>query len=441
MLSVGCAVGLGNVWRFPYVAGKNGGALFVLLYIFFMIIFGIPIMTMEFSLGRASQSSVAVYYSKLRPDRPYWKIGSYVAVIANYVLMMFYTTIAGWTLNYLVGMIKGDFVGASMEKINGSFDAMLSSPCQSVFWMILAVLIGFGICAMGLQNGVESITKVMMFSLFIIMGILMIRAVTLPNAINGLKFYLLPNIDGIKSNGLGNIVAQAMAQAFFSLSVGAGGMAIFGSYIDKNRSLMGEAVNIVMLDLAVAIISGVIVFCACSAFGVDVGAGPKLVFVTLPNIFNEMPAGQLWGILFFLSMTFAAMSTIIGVFENIVSFGIDLFGLSRNRSVFLNSILVVVLSIPCALSFNLWNNVGILGFGIFDIEDFIVSNNLLPLGALICVLFCASKSGWGYKNLIEESNQGKGVKFPNWLSAFVKYVIPIMIIYILLNGYFDILQK
>lgn len=442
MLSVGCAVGLGNVWRFPYVAGQNGGALFVLLYILFMVLLGIPIMTMEFSLGRASKTSIATYYKNLRNDRPAWRLGSYFAVAANYILMMFYTTIAGWTLNYLVQVNKGDLSGLTTDQVAVRFSEMINSPYQSVIWMMIVIIIGFGICVMGLQNGVEKITKYMMLSLFAILIILAIRAVTLPNAVEGIKFYLNPDFSQIRRNGISKVLGEAMAQAFFSLSVGAGGMAIFGSYIDKERTLVGEAINITLLDLLVAMLSGLIVFCACASFGVDVESGPSLVFVTMTNVFNSMAFGRIWGILFFISMCFAAMSTIIGVFENIVSFGLDLFGWSRKKSVAINMALVLILALPCALGFNVLKGIQPLGAGtnIFDLEDFIVSNNLLPLGALICVLFCTSKLGWGYDNFIEESNCGKGIKFPRRVRIYLSICIPVLIGLILVQGYINFMN-
>ncbi len=437
LLSAGCAIGLGNVWRFPYVVGENGGAAFVLIYLLFLMLLGIPIMVMEFSVGRASRQSVATSFKVLEPKGAKWHHFNKLAIAGNYMLMMFYTTVSGWVLNYLVSMAKGDFVNKSPEQIDVAFSRLLADPVQSVIWMVIATAIGFAVCILGLENGVEKITKVMMSTLFIVMIALAIKSVTLSGASEGLEFYLKPNFDLIKKNGVFNVVSEAMAQAFFTLSIGIGCMAIFGSYIDKGRSLTGEAINITILDTLVAVIAGLIIFPACSSFGVDVTSGPKLVFVTLPNIFNEMVGGRIWGILFFVFMFFAVMSTLIAVFENIIAFWMDLFKWSRKKSTIINSIVIIILSLPCALGFNLLSSIKPLGpnTNILDLEDFIVSNNILPIGCLIYVIFCTTRYGWGYDNFIEEANQGKGIKLPKNLKWYFKFVIPALILFIFVQGY------
>lgn len=440
LLAAGCAIGLGNVWRFPYVVGENGGAAFVLIYLLFLLLFGIPIMVMEFSVGRASQQSVATSFKVLEHGKAKWHHFGKVAMVGNYLLMMFYTTIGGWVLNYLVSIAKGDFEDVSPDQVNDMFSSMLADPFQSVVWMVIATVIGFAVCLFGLENGVEKITKIMMSTLLIIMIVLAVRSVMLEGASSGLEFYLKPDFGAMKENGIFNVVSEAMAQAFFTLSIGMGSMAIFGSYLEKERSLTGEALNITILDTLVALIAGLIIFPACSAFDVDVTSGPKLVFVTLPNIFNEMVAGRLWGTLFFVFMFFAVMSTMIAVFENIVAFGIDLFKWSRKKSVIINVIALIILALPCALGSNLLSFIQPLGSGttILDFEDFLVSNNILPIGCLIYVLFCTTEFGWGYENFIEEANQGKGIKFPRKLRLYFTFVIPILILFILIQGYIAI---
>ena len=440
LLAAGCAIGLGNVWRFPYVVGENGGAAFVILYLVFLILFGMPIMVMEFSTGRASRQSIANSFKVLEPEGTKWHHFGKAAMLGNYVLMMFYTTIGGWVLNYLISIAKGKFEGQSPEKIDTMFSQMLSDPYQSVIWMIMATIIGFAVCILGLENGVEKITKIMMSTLFIIMIELAIRSIMLDGASEGLKFYLMPNLSLIKERGILNVVFEAMAQAFFTLSIGMGGMTIFGSYTKKDRSLTGEVINITVLDTLVALISGLIIFPACSTFGVNVASGPKLVFVTLPNIFNRMFYGRLWGTLFFIFMFFAVMSTMIAVFENIVAFGMDLLKWSRKKSVIINAIVIIILSLPCALGSNLLSFVQPFGpgTGILDLEDFIVSNNILPIGCFVLVLFCTTRRGWGYDNFIEEANQGKGIKFPKKFKLYFKIVLPILILLILIQGYIAI---
>ncbi len=437
LISAGCAIGLGNVWRFPYITGQYGGAAFVLIYLLFLVILGLPIMAMEFSVGRASRKSAARSFHELEPTGTKWHLFSYFAVAGNYLLMMFYTVIAGWMIAYFVKMLRGEFVGQEPAAVEQIFGTMTSQPLTMIFWMIVAVAIGFGICGLGLQKGVEKITKWMMSSLFVIMLILVVRAVTLPGAAEGLKFYLMPDFGKMADAGIVNVVAAAMGQAFFTLSIGIGSMAIFGSYIDKNRSLMGESVSILTLDTSVALLSGLIIFPACFSFGVNPESGPNLVFITLPNIFNAMVGGRIWGILFFVFMSFAALSTVVAVFENIISFGMDLWGWSRRKAVLVNIVLITVLSVPCALGFNVWSGIAPLGAGsnIMDIEDFIVSNNLLPLGSLVYLFFCVTRYGWGWDNFMNEVNVGEGMKFPRWIRFYVTYILPLIVLFIFVQGY------
>lgn len=435
LISAGCAIGLGNVWRFPYITGKYGGAAFVLIYLVCLFVLGLPIMAMEFSVGRASRKSVASSFRELEPKGTKWHIYSYFAMAGNYILMMFYTTICGWMIAYFFRMAKGDFVGATTEQVSQIFQNLTASPTEMLFWLIISVIIGFGVCSLGLQNGVEKITKIMMSCLLGVMLILVVRAVTLTGAGEGLKFYLMPDFAKMKEAGISNVVMAAMGQAFFTLSIGIGSMAIFGSYIDKDRSLMGESASILVLDTSVALMSGLIIFPACFAFGVNPGEGPSLVFVTLPNIFNEMAGGRIWGTLFFVFMSFAALSTVIAVFENIISFAMDLWNWTRKKAVLVNIVAVTILSIPCVLGFNVWSDVSILGFGIMDFEDFMVSNNLLPLGSLVYLFFCVSKYGWGWDNFMAEVNQGKGMKFPKWIRIYVTYILPLIVLFIFVQGY------
>lgn len=443
LISAGCAIGLGNVWRFPYVVGQYGGALFVLIYLFFLIILGAPIMAMEFSVGRASQKSAVVAFKTLQPKIKAWSWIGKFQMLGNYVLMMFYTTVGGWMLSYFVKMIKGDFVGIDPQQVGNIFSNSLQDPWLQVFWMVVVVTLSFGVCSLGLQNGVEKITKFMMSSLLVIILILVIRAVTLPGAGEGLAFYLIPDFGVIKQYGILEIVFAAMGQAFFTLSLGIGAIAIFGSYIDKSRRLFGETISVCTLDTLVALLSGLIIFPACFAFGVNPGSGPGLVFITLPSIFNEMWLGQVWGSLFFVFMSFAALSTIIAVFENIISFGMDLFNWSRKKTVLINLVLILVLSLPCALGFNILSDIAPFGAGttIQDLEDFLVTYNFLPLGSLAYLIFCTSKYGWGFSNFIAEANMGKGIKFPKWAKVYLKYVLPCVIIFIFIQGYYSFFVK
>jgi NSS family neurotransmitter:Na+ symporter len=439
LISAGCAIGLGNVWRFPYITGAYGGGIFVIIYLVFLLIFGLPIMVMELSVGRASQKSVAKSFDVLEPKESKWHLFKWFAMAGNYLLMMFYTTISGWMLAYLFYMIRGDFTGASPSRVEEIFGGLTSDAGASVLWMVVICILGFLVCSLGLRRGVERITKVMMSCLLIIMIALAIRSLTLPNAREGLAFYLTPNLDNFVNNGIWTTVYAAMGQAFFTLSLGMGSMAIFGSYISKERSLLGESISITVLDTFVAITAGLIIFPACFSFGVNPGSGPGLVFLTLPNIFNSMPLGQLWGVFFYIFMVFAALSTVIAVFENIISFAIDLFGCSRKKSVLVNAILVIILSLPCALGFNLWSGFAPMGEGstILDLEDFIVSNNILPLGSLIYVLFCVSRYGWGWKNFIGEANSGAGAKLPQKTRFYLTWILPVLIFLVFIFGYIE----
>ena len=392
---------------------------------------------MEFAVGRASQKSAAASFRVLEPKGTKWHLFSYFTIAGNYLLMMFYTTVGGWMVRYFVTIAGGQFNGLDAVQVEGQFNGMLSAPLPMVFWTFLVILVCFGVCAMGLRNGVERITKLMMSLLFIILIVLCINSILLPGAAEGLRFYLVPDMEKVKETGISEIIFAAMGQAFFTLSIGIGSMAIFGSYIGKERSLTGEAVSIGILDTTVALLSGLIIFPACSTFGVDVTSGPKLIFITLPNIFNNMPGGQVWGSLFFIFMSFAALSTIIAVFENILAFAMDLWGWSRKKAVVVNIILVMVLSLPCILGFNLLSGFQPLGAGttIQDLEDFIVSNNLLPLGSLVYLMFCMKRSGWGWENFIQEANQGRGLKFPRIARKYLTFVLPVMILLIFIQGY------
>ena len=437
LISAGCAVGLGNVWRFPYITGKYGGAAFVLIYLVFLVILGLPIMVMEFSVGRASQKSAARSFHVLEPKGSKWHFMAILAIAGNYLLMMFYTTVGGWMLAYVIKMIRGEFTGLTPVEVGGVFNGMLGQPGSMNFWMIVTVIIGFLVCSLGLQKGVERVTKFMMASLFVILIILCIRSVTLPGAAEGVRFYLIPDFHKITEYGLFEVVFAAMGQAFFTLSLGIGATAIFGSYIAKEHTLTGESIRICTLDTIVALLAGLIIFPACFAFQVNPGEGPGLVFVTLPNIFNQMAGGRIFGTLFFIFMSFAALSTIIAVFENILSFSMDLFRWTRKKAVAVNFVAILLLSLPCVFGFNIWSAIAPLGAGstIQDLEDFIVSNNLLPLGSLGYLLFCTSRYGWGWKSFIKEADSGKGVKFPQWSRIYVSFILPAIVLFIFIMGY------
>ena len=443
LLSAGCAIGIGNVWRFPYVVGSNGGGIFVLFYIFFLAVLGVPIMSMEFAVGRASQKSTARSFNVLQKPGQKWHLQGYAGMIGNYVLMMFYTTVAGWMLIYIYYMSAGKFAGLDAEGVGNVFGGMLENPTLMIFGMILIVVLGFAVCSIGLQNGVEKITKVIMLLLLGIMVILAINSVTLEGAGEGLKFYLIPNFTVMKEIGLSKILLEAMNQAFFTLSLGIGAMAIFGSYLSKERTLMGEAINIAVLDTFVAIVAGLIIFPACFAYGVSPDSGPSLIFITLPNIFNAMPGGRIWGSMFFIFMLFAAFSTVLAVFENIMSSCMDLWGWSRNKAAIINTVAIILLSLPCILGFNVLSGFQPLGAGtnVLDLEDFIVSNLLLPIGALIYTLFCVSRGGWGWDSYKSEANTGRGIKVPQWMKGYSTWVLPLVIILIIVNGLYSTILK
>lgn len=449
LLSAGCAIGLGNVWRFPYITGKYGGAAFVLIYIVFLIILGLPVMITEFAVGRASRKSMSVAFKELEPAGTKWHWYGKFAVVGNYLLMMFYTVVAGWFLKYFFEMIGGKFVGMDSGKIAECFGATVGNPTSLIIWMLVVIIIGMTCCFLGLQKGVENVTKVMMCALFVIMIGLAIYVLFIPGASEGYKFYLKPDfkalVSGDGGGGLWETVYAAMGQAFFTLSLGIGSMEIFGSYIDKKHSLTGEAVRVIGLDTFVAICSGLIIFPACAAFGVEANSGAGLVFMSLPGVFNSMGAvaGRIFGALFFLFMSFAALSTVIAVFENIVAFPMDKLGWSRRKSTLINFVLMIILSTPAALGMNVWEKVKILGLSIDGFEDFIVSQNLLPLGSLIFLLFCTWKKGWGWDNFVAEADQGEGIKFPKFKAVqfYLKYIAPLIIIAVFIAGYIDIFGK
>ena len=441
LVSAGCAIGIGNVWKFPYMAGQLGGAAFIVIYLAFLVLMGWPIMVSEFAVGRGSQKSCATSFRVLEKKGTRWHHYGWFGMAGNYLLMMFYTMVAGWMMYYCYRCLTGEFSQGAMDTqvVVDKFNGMLASPGILTFWMVVAVLLSFGICAFGVQKGVERITKVMMIALLALIVVLAVNSVRLPGAIEGVKFYLIPDFQKMKEVGIGNVIFGAMSQAFFTLSLGIGAMAIFGSYLDKDRSLTGEAMNIGILDTFVALMAGMIIIPACFSFGVEPNAGPSLIFITLPQIFNQMAAGRVWGTLFFLFLSFAALSTVIAVFENIISFAMDLFGGSRKKAVAVNIVLIIALSMPAILGFNVLSGIEPLGAGsgIMDLEDFLVSNNLLPLGSLVYLMFCTRENGWGWDNFIQEANTGNGKKFPLFVRGYVTYVIPILIVVIYLKGYWD----
>ena len=439
LLSAGCAIGIGNVWRFPYVVGENGGGIFVLFYLLFLAIMGVPVLSMEFAVGRASKKSPVKAYQELEKPGSKWHLHGYVALLGNYLLMMFYTTVAGWMLYYFYGFLTGKFAGKSAEGVQAAFGEMLANPGVNIFWMALVVVLGILICSMGLQKGVERITKWMMMGLLSLMLVLALHGLFLENAAEGLKFYLLPDFSKLREVGIVKVIVAAMNQSFFTLSLGIGAMAIFGSYLKKDNTLLGEAVNVAVLDTFVAVTAGLIIFPACFSFGVNPDSGPSLIFITLPNVFLSMIGGRVWGSLFFLFMSFAAFSTVIAVFENIIACDMELFSISRKQSAWLNMALLIVLSLPCALGFNVLSGFAPLGAGstVLDLEDFIVSNLLLPLGSLVYLVFCTWKFGWGFEKYQAEANEGAGLKVPGFLRGYVTLVLPVMIILLFLQGIWD----
>lgn len=449
LVSAGCAIGLGNVWRFPYITGEYGGAAFVVLYLIFLVIFALPVLVMEFAAGRASQRSIARSYDELEPEGGKWHRFKWVGLAGNYLLMMFYTVVAGWMLAFMVKSAMGEFNGASTEHVASVFGQLLADPVQMTIYMLIIVAIGVITTRAGVKNGVERVTKVMMVALFVVLVALCVRAVTLPGAEEGLEFYLMPDFGKLFAGNtpaeqwatFGDAVYAALGQAFFTVSVGMGSMAIFGSYIGKDRRLTGEAVRVGVLDTLVALMAGLVIFPSCFAFGVEPASGPSLVFITLPIVFNAMPLGQLWGTLFFLFMSFAALSTVIAVFETIMAFSMDQWGVRREKACLVNGALIALLSIPCVLGFNVLSGATIPGIGDIQlIEDFLVSNNILPLGGLFLVMFVTSKRGWGWKNFLAEADTGEGLRFPAWSYRYMKYVLPVGIVIIFVLGYAPIVS-
>ena len=440
LVSAGCAIGIGNVWRFPYVVGENGGGLFVILYLVFLIAMGLPVLTMELAVGRASRKSAVLGYKALEKPGSKWHLHGWAAIFGCYMLMMYYTTVSGWMVTYFYKFLIGEFqAGMDAEAAGAVFSNLLADPLQMSFWMILTVILGFFVCSRGLQNGLEKISKVMMSALLGLIVILAVHSFTLSGAGEGVRFYLIPNMETVREVGIGNAVSAAMNQAFFTLSLGIGAMAIFGSYIGKDHSLMGESVRVVVLDTFVAITAGLIIFPACFTYGVDQTSGPSLIFITLPNIFANMPYGRLWGSLFFLFMAFAALSTVLAVFENIICCGMELTGASRRKSSLVNLFLIIVLSVPCVLGYNVWSWDGfsIFGGAVLDFEDFLVSNLFLPLGSLVYLLFCVTRYGWGWENYKAEVNTGKGLKVHDWMRGYLTYGLPLIVIFIFLFGIYD----
>ena len=436
LVSAGCAIGIGNVWRFPYVVGQNGGGLFVLFYLIFLVAMGLPVLTMELAVGRASRKSAVQAYETLEKPGSKWHLHGWVAIFGCYVLMMYYTTVSGWMLTYFYKFLTGTFqAGMDADTVGSVFTDLLADPIQMGFWMVVTVLAGFLVCSRGLQTGLEKVSKIMMSALLILIIILAVHSFTLSGAGAGVSFYLVPNVDTVREVGLGNVIAAAMNQSFFTLSLGVAAMEIFGSYMDREHSLAGEGARICALDTFVAIMSGLIIFPACFSYGVEVTAGPKLIFVTLPNVFVNMEGGRLWGSLFFLFMTFASFSTIIAVFENIMSFCMDTFGWSRNKTALINCVIILIASLPCVLGYNVWSDLHLIGGrDVLDSEDFIVSNLLLPIGSLIYLLFCVTKFGWGFDRYIEEANTGSGLKMAKWLKPYFQFVLPLLILIILVQG-------
>ena len=436
LVSAGCAIGIGNVWRFPYVTGENGGGVFVLFYILFLICMGVPVLTMELAVGRASRKSAVLSYKALEKPGSKWHLHGWVCIIGCYLLMMYYTTVSGWMLSYFFKFLTGTFTPSmTADAVGGVFGNLLSNPGEMGFWMAVTVVAGFAVCSLGLQNGLERVTKIMMCALLVLIVILAVHSMTLPGASEGISFYLKPNFAKAKEIGLGNVITAAMNQSFFTLSLGIAAMEIFGSYMSKKHPLGGEAIRICGLDTFVAIMAGLIIFPACFSFGVSPDSGPMLIFVTLPNIFVNMNGGRIWGALFFVFMTFASFSTVTAVFENLIASCMDNFKWNRKKAVLINCIFVLIASIPCVLGYNVWSGIGFIGGrDVLDSEDFIVSSLLLPIGSLIYVLFCVTRWGWGFDNYIKETNEGTGFKMPRWLKYYFMIGLPILIIVILVQG-------
>lgn len=436
LVSAGCAIGIGNVWRFPYVTGQNGGGFFVLFYLLFLVIMGLPVLTMELAVGRASRKSAVLGYKALEKPGSKWHIHGWIAILGCYMLMMYYTTVSGWMVAYFYKFLRGEFqTGMTAEQTEGVFGSLLGNPLQMGFFMVLTVVVGFFVCSKGLQNGLEKVSKYMMIALLVLIVVLAVHSFTLSGAMEGIKFYLVPNLQTVQEVGLKNVITAAMNQAFFTLSLGVAAMEIFGSYMGKSHTLAGEGIRICALDTFVAIMAGLIIFPACFSYGVEAGAGPRLIFITLPNVFVNMAGGRVWGALFFLFMTFASFSTVIAVFENIMSFCMDMFGFSRNKAALINCIIILLASMPCVLGYNLWSDVHLIGGrDILDTEDFIVSNLLLPLGSLVYLLFCVTKWGWGFDRYMGEANTGEGLRIAAKLKPYFQYILPVLILIILIQG-------
>ena len=436
LVSAGCAIGIGNVWRFPYVAGQNGGGIFVLFYLIFLVAMGLPVLTMELAVGRASRKSAVLGYKALEKPKSRWHIHGWVAMFGCYMLMMYYTTVSGWMVAYFFKFLKGDFrSGITADDTAAAFSGLLADPGQMTFWMVVTVVLGFLVCSRGLQNGLEKISKFMMSALLILIVVLAVHSFTLSGAGKGIEFYLIPNLDTVSDVGIKNVITAAMNQAFFTLSLGVAAMEIFGSYMGKEHTLVGEGAKICALDTFVAIMSGLIIFPACFSYGVEVGAGPSLIFITLPNVFVNMTGGRVWGCLFFMFMTFASFSTVIAVFENIMSFAIDMFGWSRNKAALVNGVIILIASLPCVFGYNIWSDLNLIGGrDVLDSEDFIVSNLLLPIGSLVYLLFCVTKWGWGFEKYLDEANTGKGLNISKKLKPYFQFILPLLILFILIQG-------
>ena len=436
LVSAGCAIGIGNVWRFPYVAGENGGGLFVLLYLVFLVLMGIPVLTMELAVGRASRKSAVLGYKKLEKPKSKWHIHGWFCMLGCYLLMMYYTTVSGWMTSYFYKFATGTFEsGMTSEQVSGVFSQLQSNPIEMVIWMAIITILGFLVCSRGIQKGIEKVSKVMMIALLVLILALAVNSILLSGAGEGLKFYLVPDFEKVSEIGIGKIVSAAMNQSFFTLSLGIAAMEIFGSYMSKDNTLPGESVKICALDTFVAIMAGLIIFPACFSYGVEPDQGPALIFITLPNVFVNMVGGRIWGTLFFLFMTFACFSTIIAVFENIISFCIDMFGISRKKSVVINAVIILIASLPCVFGFNIWSGFELFGQNVLGMEDFLVSNILLPVGSLIYLLFCVTKFGWGFDNYLTECNTGKGMKFARFLKPYFQFVLPILVLIVLVQGF------
>lgn len=436
LVSAGCAIGIGNVWRFPFVTGQNGGGIFVLLYLLFLVIMGIPVLTMELAIGRASKKSAVLAYKTLEKPKSKWHIHGWFCILGCYLLMMYYTPVSGWMLSYFFKFATGTFEsGMSSEDVSNVFSNLMSNPNEMIIWMAIMAIAGFFVCSKGIQNGIEKVSKVMMILLLALIIILAVNSLALTGAAEGIKFYLVPDMEKVKSIGIGHIITSAMSQAFFTLSLGIASMEIFGSYMTREKTLPGESIKICILDTFVAITAGLIIFPACFSYGVQPDQGPALIFVTLPNVFVNMAGGRIWGTLFFLFMTFACFSTVIAVFENLISFSIDMFNLSRTKAVIINAIIMLIGCLPCIFGFNILSGFSIFGKGVLDIEDFIVSNLLLPVGAFLYSLFCSTKFGWGFDGYLNECNQGKGIKFPKFIKPYVKYILPVLVLIVFISGF------